>query len=140
MSAFIVQPNIVSMLGLKMPTPPAGWRFSDFRTGYPAHLRNETNDCTVRAAQRALRLDYESAHSLLAQHGRKPRKGFRFAEIAKPHFSHAGSPRWELRRILVWVPCWSLVHFKREATAGRFTSEYPRRSCPGAIRSTCRSI
>lgn len=56
---------------------------------------NEKNDCTVRAVAAALRTDYSTAHAMLAEAGRKPRRGIRFREprvkslgfVALPEYS-----------------------------------------------------
>ena len=36
---------------------------------------NETNDCSVMAIAIACRLSYKAAHDLMAEYGRRPRKG-----------------------------------------------------------------
>lgn len=45
--------------------------------------QNETNDCTVLAVASATGLDYLTSHTLAAQAGRQPRRGFHSHRILK---------------------------------------------------------
>jgi hypothetical protein len=56
--------------------------------------RIEGNDCTVRTAATLLDIDYDRAHGIMQQLGRKPRRGFKFSKFAKAyHLEELGDLR-----------------------------------------------
>ena len=61
------------------------------KTTYPERdLRNEANDCTVRALAAVTGIPYEQAHAALAAAGRKARRGMRI-DLLKPVYAAHGA-------------------------------------------------
>jgi hypothetical protein len=76
----------------------------------PPEFQYETNDCVVTAVAVASEIPYETAHSMLAKQGRKPKDGtygFQF---------HPVLDGW----------CREKLTFKSGMTIGRFAKEHPR--------------